>query len=85
MLAFLLASASGLAEPLGAAVALFVMNSTTYLEMENILSFVAGIMIAVAVLELIPEAKRHEARGYFASGIVAGIVVMTTTELLLPS
>jgi len=85
-LAFLLASGSGLAEPLGAAVALLVLrNSQEVLPMENVLSFVAGIMIMVALCELFPEAKRHDAKMYFGAGTVTGILIMTATELYLPS
>ncbi|EEC51524.1 predicted protein, partial [Phaeodactylum tricornutum CCAP 1055/1] len=62
-LAFWLATLSGLAEPLGAAVALIalhevkeVRNDPSYISMNNVLAFVAGIMIMVAILELFPEA-----------------------------
>mmetsp|Transcript_8684 Transcript_8684/g.25703 ORF Transcript_8684/g.25703 Transcript_8684/m.25703 type:complete len:468 (+) Transcript_8684:1496-2899(+) len=63
-LAFWLASASGLAEPLGAVVALFLLGNA-HLDLENVLSFVAGVMITVALWELYPEAIRanREARG----------------------
>jgi zinc transporter ZupT len=71
-LAFSLASASGLAEPAGAWVALFILDqqqqarrrhydgeSPPPLPMANILACVAGIMIMVALVELYPEAWRH--------------------------
>lgn len=54
-LAFWLASFSGLAEPLGAAVALSMLGQTK-LDLENILAFVAGVMITVSFWELYPEA-----------------------------
>ena len=54
-LAFWLASISGLAEPLGAVVALSLLRHTK-LDLENILAFVAGVMITVALWELYPEA-----------------------------
>ncbi|KAL3927992.1 MAG: hypothetical protein SGBAC_012848 [Bacillariaceae sp.] len=57
-LAFWLASGSGLAEPLGALCALFVLQTST-IPMENVLACVAGIMCAVACIELYPEALRH--------------------------
>ncbi|KAG7343745.1 zinc transporter-domain containing protein [Nitzschia inconspicua] len=57
-LAFWLASISGLAEPIGAIVALSVLQ-TTKLELENVLASVAGIMCMVAVMELYPEAIRQ--------------------------
>jgi ZIP family zinc transporter len=91
-LAFALASLSGLAEPLGALVALFFLqnvskSSTDMLNMENVLAFVAGIMITVALYELFPEANRHTGKGYsvLIAGTTAGIVVMMATELYLPT
>lgn len=54
-LAFWLASFSGLAEPLGAIVALTMLGRTK-LDLENVLAFVAGVMTAVALWELYPEA-----------------------------
>jgi ZIP family zinc transporter len=85
-LAFLLASGSGLAEPLGAAVALLVWKNAHHrvLPMENVLSFVAGIMVTVALCELFPEAKRYDAKMYFALGTITGIGIMTATELCFP-
>jgi zinc transporter ZupT len=57
-LAFWLASISGLAEPIGAIVALTVLHHTK-LELENVLASVAGVMCMVAVMELYPEAIRQ--------------------------
>ena len=51
--------------------------------LENVLGFVAGIMITVSFLELFPEAKRHSQqigmKAYYA-GILVGFVVMIATE-----
>jgi len=87
-LAFALASLSGLAEPLGAMVALFVLRSSekdSMVDTENLLAFVAGIMIMVAVQELFPEARRHCKTGYgaFISGTLIGIVVMVASDAVL--
>jgi ZIP family zinc transporter len=55
--------------------------------LENVLAFVAGIMITVSFLELFPEAKRHAAeisnglKVYWA-GIATGFVVMIATEFV---
>jgi zinc transporter, ZIP family len=57
-LAFWLASISGLAEPIGAMVALLVLQNTK-LELENVLASVAGVMCMVAAMELYPEAIRQ--------------------------
>lgn len=53
--------------------------------MENVLAFVAGIMIMVAVAELFPEALRHTKDGKtpFVVGILCGVVLMVATELYL--
>lgn len=87
-LAFWLASISGLAEPLGAAVALGVLRQAS-LPLENVLACVAGIMCTVAALELYPEAISHAARNRnpqsVAVGTVLGALLMLATEWYLPS
>jgi ZIP family zinc transporter len=89
-LGFCLASLSGLAEPAGAFVALLLLrgvsqqeDDATYFNMENVLAFVAGIMIMVAMYELFPEARRHTSQGksYLVAGTIFGIIVMVATEL----
>jgi ZIP family zinc transporter len=97
MLSFALASFSGLAEPMGAFVALLFLRNVEkgadgekteppIFNLENILAFVAGVMIMVALWELFPEAKRHTAttKKYFWQGTVCGAVIMIMTELYLP-
>ena len=102
MLGFALASLSGLAELLGAVVAVLCLSkaskqhdastvtdggdSIDMFSMENVLSFVAGIMITVALYELFPEAKRHSTEGHKALifGTVTGVIVMVATELYTP-
>lgn len=91
-LSFLLASISGLAEPLGACIALLFLRDINtnkernILNLPNILSFVAGIMVMVALWELFPEAKRHasQTKKYFGLGIVLGVIIMVLTEWYLP-
>jgi ZIP family zinc transporter len=60
-LAFGLASASGLAEPLGALAALSVLrsSSTNHLPLDNILACVAGVMCMVAARELNSKSVPH--------------------------
>ena len=91
-LGFALASLSGLAEPMGAFVALYFLrdvsklrDESTLFNMENVLAFVAGIMIMVAMYELFPEAKRHTSAGYqhLVAGTICGIVIMTATEIAM--
>mmetsp|Transcript_15753 Transcript_15753/g.34016 ORF Transcript_15753/g.34016 Transcript_15753/m.34016 type:complete len:441 (+) Transcript_15753:77-1399(+) len=87
-LCFILASVSGLAEPAGAFLSLFILRGTNGLlgegSLENVLAFVAGIMITVSVLELLPEAKRHAtgttAGTAYYGGLMVGFVVMVATE-----
>jgi ZIP family zinc transporter len=97
-LAFGLASLSGLAEPLGAAVALLVIrmarnndgssedtDANSFWGMNNILAFVSGVMIMVAVTELFPEALRHDKDGRWplVGGTVCGVVVMIGSDMIL--
>ena len=99
-LAFGLATLSGLAEPLGAAVALYGLQdyrndpaaTTTdavWMSMDNVLAFVAGIMIMVAALELFPEARRqnkstnNRTNMAFWMGTGLGIVLMVGSEMYL--
>jgi ZIP family zinc transporter len=89
-LAFGLASLSGLAEPLGAAVALLVLRggasgTTAALDIDSVLSFVAGVMVTVALNELFPEARRHSAdgKGPLWLGTLAGAVVMLVSDAIL--
>jgi ZIP family zinc transporter len=90
LLGFVMASLSGLAEPAGAFVALLALrgvsqqdDEATLLNMENVLAFVAGIMITVAMYELFPEARRHtsKGKGHFVAGTIVGVIVMVATEL----
>jgi len=89
-LSFALASLSGLAEPIGAFLALFFLGDAAKGEdqffMENVLAFVAGIMVMVAVWELIPGALEHSDKDRSAlwMGTISGVVVMGLTEFYLP-
>jgi zinc transporter, ZIP family len=91
-LAFFLASLSGLAEPLGAAVAVFFLQGdggwlNQADNMKNVLAFVAGVMIMVASIELFPEARRHmtESKVPGVAGTLAGIVIMLSSDAYLDS
>ena len=102
---------SGLTEPLGALVALLFLrklpgddgagggtydNESPWI-LKNVLAFVAGIMMAVSICELFPEARRQRdmkngaVRGggggkfTYWTGIACGVFVMVTTEMFLPS
>jgi ZIP family zinc transporter len=96
-LAFWLASLSGLAEPLGALVALYFLRRGTSLaafphlqealQMKNILAFVAGIMIMVAVIELFPESVRSSQgeRLSVVLGTATGVFIMLASDAYLDS
>jgi ZIP family zinc transporter len=84
-LAFGLASASGIAEPLGAAFAMFFLSQSNgeIISMGVVLAFVAGVMIMVAIMELFPEALRHAKDGNKLPmfwGVVSGAVVMIGSD-----
>ena len=105
-LAFALASLSGLAEPLGAIVALLFIDQNSgdtdesknaismhmvmwnaLLNMKNVLSFVAGMMMTVAIVELFPEARRHMKETPIPGilGTVFGAIVMLASDAYLAS
>jgi ZIP family zinc transporter len=90
-LAFWLATLSGIAEPLGAVLALVVLRSSSshsiQLPLENILAFVAGIMCMVAIIELYPEALNHVKQKNYRGivwGSLLGMLIMVATEWYLP-
>jgi len=85
MKAMQMATLSGLAEPLGALVAL-TMLPPEWLEgrgMDGLLCLVGGIMVSVACTELFPEAiALHEPTAVFV-GTVVGVIVMLLTMSLV--
>lgn len=92
-LAFWLASLSGLTEPLGALVALYILprnGDASSQEMGNTLAVVASIMMAVALGELFPEAWRNavaedDGRTWFMGGSLLGCLIMLGSEVVLES
>ena len=83
--AFWMATLSGLSEPLGALTALLFLRPYTTAH-PQVLSYVTcavgGIMVAVAVKELIPEALEYERPRAMWNGILAGSLVMAFTMLV---
>lgn len=73
----LYALASGLAEPVGAVLAFFLLKDfLTPMFLNGMIAFIAGIMLFVSVSELMPQAFSYRKRSYAVSGICFGILVM---------
>ncbi len=82
--AFWLSMATGLAEPLGALIGFLILRPFISPTMMGfIFSFIAGIMVFIAMDELFPAAKEY-GKGHLAIyALVAGMLVMAVTLLLL--
>jgi len=81
MRAVAIAAASGLSEPLGAIIALFVFRPfvTNLNALDYVLAVVGGIMLAVCGLELWPEGRKCQQNLRLYQGILLGSVVMAWT------
>lgn len=82
--AFWISFASGLAEPLGAVIG-FLIFRTVYNEALFGISFAlcAGIMIYVALNELLPVSKEYGKPSDPIMGVTAGIIVMAISLILM--
>ncbi|CAK9112647.1 unnamed protein product [Durusdinium trenchii] len=82
--AMLMATLSGLAEPLGAfiAVTLLPPGALAGPGMDILLCIVGGIMTSVAALELLPEAVAQRQNWSTFAGLVTGALVMLLTHEL---
>ena len=78
------AAASGLSEPLGAALALLLVKPfvNSMEQLDYVLAFVGGVMLAVCVLELWPEGRKCRNDVRLLQGIALGCVVMAWTLFL---
>lgn len=80
--AVLMALVSGLSEPLGAVIALVVLLPyLTETLVGTLMCFVAGVMVAVAFLELLPEAYKQQRHLYAIAGFALGCLVMFLTHV----
>jgi len=73
---------SGMAEPVGAVVALFCIHTVGNITpdwIEGLLCVVGGIMVAVAGTELLPEAWSLGKPRFFVLGSLMGVVLMIVT------
>jgi ZIP family zinc transporter len=75
--AILLATASGLSEPVGALIALkFMKPYLTPTRLEHLLAGTGGIMVAVCALELWPEARKCGNSDNMYRGVIFGAALM---------
>lgn len=79
-----MATLSGLAEPLGAFVAVTALptNAVQGRCMAALLCCIGGIMTSVALTELIPEALKEREPVHVTGGLLAGFVIMMLTHEL---
>lgn len=81
--AFLYAFLSGLAEPLGAVFAYFILAPyLTPLVFGSVLCAVAGIMVFISMDELIPAALEYGAPDTSVYGIIGGMALMAVSLVL---
>ena len=80
--AFMLGTLSGIVEPIGAIITIFLTNMVVPI-LPYILSFAAGAMIYVVVEELIPEAQDGEHSNIATIGVAIGFVLMMILDVAL--
>lgn len=74
---------SGLAEPLGAFLAfIFLKKYVTDLMISIVLLFVAGIMITLAIHEMLPKALKYKENKYMYLGLFMGIILILINHFL---
>ena len=82
--AFWLSFASGLSEPLGAALGYLLLRAFfTEATMGVLLAAVAGVMVFISLDELLPAAREYGKPHLAIYGLVAGMAVMAISLLLL--
>ena len=84
MRAFLISFASGIAEPVGAAIGFLVLRPFLNDVMFGILfGAIAGIMVFISIEELLPMAREYEKSKITIIGFTVGMAVMALSLLLL--
>ena len=74
---------SGLAEPLGAFLAfIFLKKYVTDLMISIVLLFVAGIMITLAIHEMLPKALKYKENKYIYLGLYLGIILILINHFI---
>lgn len=80
--AFLYGTLSGIVEPIGAIITIFLTGIVTPI-LPYLLSFAAGAMIYVVVEELIPESQAGEHSNIGTIGVAIGFVIMMILDVAL--
>ncbi len=82
--AFLWSFLSGVSEPVGAGIAgLILLPFLTPVLLGWVLAFVAGIMVAISIDELVPVAKSYDIEHIPIIGVMLGMLVMVLSLKLL--
>jgi ZIP family zinc transporter len=83
-LAFWLFFASGLADPLGVLLDYVLLRSVLIpMVMGVVFASVGGVMIYICLDELLPAAQRYGTHHHNHAGVIAGMIVMSTSLLFL--
>ncbi len=80
--AFLYGSLSGVVEPIGGLLTVFLVGAVRYL-LPWLLSFAAGAMIYVVVDELLPNTREEKRSNLGTIGAMAGFLVMMTLDVAI--
>ncbi|MBQ6840752.1 MAG: ZIP family metal transporter [Bacilli bacterium] len=81
--AILKTTLSGLSEPIGALIAyIFLSKYITSNMIAIILIIVSGLMITLAIEQMLPEALKYKENKYIYFGIILGIIVIIINTLL---
>lgn len=82
--AFLWSFSSGLAEPVGAIIGYAILRPfLTPTLLSTLLASVAGIMVYISLVELLPVAHRYGKQHLVVAGIASGMLVMAVSLFLL--
>ncbi len=81
--AFIWATLSGISEPLGALVGYFALSGDNSLAFALVFALVAGMMVYIAIKELLPMALRYDPTDSVSTNFcILGMVVMAASLLL---
>lgn len=82
--AFWTAALSGMAEPLGAVVAYFILAPfLSPVIIGGALALTAGLMVYISLDELLPMAREHAEAHYAIIGVFAGMALMATISIVI--